>query len=176
MLKGLQVGHPTRSPKKWSVAPRGSQDSPPEMEANLGLKTSIFWGQVDIHVGEGLGAPCLAQDRFFWGPTNNQKTSSVAPKGPQDTLQNGGQLRLQKIISWRLTWPPCWKGSWHPLPRPRSIFWGPTWPHVGLMLAVNMSPCWKATMDLCWNQFWKPLEAQKTLQILTLLEVNLVLK
>ena len=89
--------------------------------------------------GVGIGAPT-------WGP---KKVPYGAPGSPRPS-QNGGQLGSQKIQFLRPKLAPILGGSW----RPRSIFWGPTWLHVGLMLAVNMSPCWTANMDLCWRPTW----------------------
>ena len=89
--------------------------------------------------GVGIGAPT-------WGP---KKVPYGAPGSPRPS-QNGGQLGPQKIQFLRSKLAPILGGSW----RPRSIFWGPTWLHVGLMLAVNMSPCWTANMDLCWRPTW----------------------
>ena len=35
---------------------------------------------------------------------------------PNKEPKNGCQLGPHKFSFWRPSWPPCWRGSWHPLP------------------------------------------------------------
>ena len=52
--------------------------------------------------------------RRFWGGSWASKKMFRGAHEPRRPPQNGGQLRLQKLICWKPRWPPFWRGSWRP--------------------------------------------------------------
>ena len=62
-LRGVQVGRPKRSPKKWSVTPRAPKTPPPKWRPTWTSKNKCLEAKLASMLEERLGAPCPAQDR-----------------------------------------------------------------------------------------------------------------